>query len=526
MDQQNNTRGPVIGCDIGNAYAYASVARGRTADPLPLMPAEIDKAGMPTEARISVDGEVNVYPVDRSTAARKGGTVAAVKRMLDLVSIPLPCSKQPVSPFKVYSTIARDLVRTANETAVNKGLPATYNVVFTYPAAFYSPEYLDLLNAMQASIESMEVGGNRLKVLGRLPEPAAAAIQYLNYIQHVAPKSIRFRGDELNVLVYDLGHGTFDLALVTARSDVTYDLHKAVGDDTVGGLDFDEAIYEELCAQLYRTYHYKPAAEWAKRELMRIAREAKLELCTDGVEEYPVRFTVFLNDEEQTLETTITRARFEEISSPLLQRTLAMTAEMLAFADQEHIRVDRIILTGGASQMPMVRRSLQELVGDRFTIEEPYQPSRAISFGAALFGAFLPGKNEPVDQTTSTSPGTSPGDGILRQKTLSYYGLMAHSGRGDIGYRMYVLISPGEKLPASSGTPLFIEAPDTGVLELQLTCSKDGKEHGTIWHYRMEGMPTQGCMEISISVDVDLNMTVSCKAEDGTIYRAGTGGGR
>ena len=507
MSQSKNSPALVVGCDIGNAYAYASVARTRTADPLPLMPAEMAKVGMSTEVRISKKGEINVYPPDRSPYARSGGTVGTVKRMLRLDTLPGLQTDRPVSPWEVYSAIVRDLMTCACVESARLGETPSYDVVFTYPAVLHSPEHLELLNRMEESISSVEVNGHRLRVAGRLPEPAAAAIQYLNFIQNVAPEGVRFTGDELNVLVYDLGHGTFDLALVTARSNVTYDLRMQDGDETVGGVDFDSAVYDELCARFYRLYQFRPAGR-QQSLLMDKARKVKLELCTPGVEETNVSFDVHLDGEDRTLETTLTRERFEEISAPLLLKTLEKTQAMLERADREGIRVDRIILTGGASQMPMVRSALQELVGERFTIEEPYQPSRAVSFGAALYGAYQPqGK-------------------ILRQKTEQAYGLMLRTSMDDIYLHLHTMIPAGADLPARS-QPLAMHAPASGFFNFQVAYSADGVNPAERKrHLQLDGLPAEGRVEVTMEVTEDLNIAIECKAPDGSVHRVGTGNNR
>lgn len=511
---------PVIGCDIGNAYAFASVARGRKVDPISLMPDKIGNAGMPTVARISRSGEISVYPHNPGKAASEGGIVSTIKRKLDLDALPMLNTKRPVSPWEVYSAIARDLCRVANERTEKAELPPIYDVVFTYPAVLHRPDQRERLNAMQDSIESVELDGHHLHVVGRLPEPAAAAIQYLNYVQHVAPERARFHGKELNVLVYDLGHGTFDLALVTARDDITYELQLQDGDDSVGGVDFDGAIYDELCGRFYKENKFKPTTAHEQRLLRELAGQTKLDLCAAGIDSVPVKYDVVINDEEQSLETVLTRDRFEEISAPLLQRTLVKTDAMLSEAEKKGIRVDRIVLTGGASQMPMVRRKLQELVGDRYTIEEPYQPSKAVSFGAALYGAYIPAA--PKKDLQPTAPTSVEGNGILRQRAQYHEGIMILQDNNTL--KLNVMIKAGSKLPAISPEPLLTDAPPEGCFRFQIAFSEDGKATDFRRRYLdLFGLPTKGTLEITMRMDESLNLTIECKAPDGKVYSVGTG---
>jgi molecular chaperone DnaK (HSP70) len=96
---------------------------------------------------------------------------------------------------------------------------------------------------MQSAIEQIEIDGQKIHVAGRLPEPAAVAIDYLHYIQHIVPEEQRIKADQFTVLVNDLGYGTFDTAVVTASSkDQPYVLHAKDGLPEVGGKNFDEVI--------------------------------------------------------------------------------------------------------------------------------------------------------------------------------------------------------------------------------------------------------------------------------------------
>jgi molecular chaperone DnaK (HSP70) len=266
-------------------------------------------------------------------------------------------------------------------------------------------------------------------------------------------------------------------------------------------VDFDNAIYEELCARLYQAYQFRPVTALQKERLKTIARTVKLELCTPGVEEIPVKYDVLVDGEEQSLETGLTRQRFEEISSPLLLKTLEKTAAMLDAAEKKILPVARIILTGGASQMPMVRRSLQELIGDRFSVEEPYQPSRAVSFGAALYGAFHQ----------------------LRQRTQHTYGVMVRSGKKSTGFRLHPMIEPGVELPARSPEPLVIKAPPSGTLLLRAAYSDDGKKPAErMQYFNLDGLPVAGTLEVTLSVDESLNLSLVCKAPDGRTFSDST----
>ncbi len=389
MSHANEPHAQIIGCDIGDSGAYAAAARGRDTDPFLLLPADIARSGMPAEARLSGRGEISVYPVDRRPEAREGGTVRFSDQLFRLDSVPHLNTESPVFPRDVYAAILRDLVRIAGKEAAVSGEAPYRDLVFTYPAALGSPDRNDLLDRLEDAVCSADLDGRRLNVAGRLPRAAASALQYLNHIRHVVPEGDRFPDDKLNVLVYDLGRCSFEVALVTVRDDLSFDLllHDS---DHLGSDDFVNALCEELCSRFYQAYQYKPSCSYDRRLLTDAARQLLSDLSLPGAEECPVVLEVASDDGALSLETGITRSRFEEIVSPCLVKTLEKTAALLSRAEREGLPVDRIVYTGSAGRLPIVGQSLRDLAGVRFSVESAPLPDCSASYGAALYGSCLP----------------------------------------------------------------------------------------------------------------------------------------
>ena len=248
-----NRKKYVLGCDIGNGYGYVSVLLNEKEDPIPLFPNKygLKGFGMPTAAYVTPPHGKEIVVFKDGKASEKlyrskpEQMVRAIKTRFKEKSIVVPGIEQPVNVGSVYSAITRDLIDLAEEELKNLSIEPIYDVVFTFPATF--ADNTDLLDMMQKSIEKNTINGNRINVLGRLPEPAAVAIDYLHYMQHIAPKEVRISEKKFTVLVYDLGHGTFDTAVVTAQSEGTpYVLHSKAGLPEIGGKDFDEVMYQEL----------------------------------------------------------------------------------------------------------------------------------------------------------------------------------------------------------------------------------------------------------------------------------------
>lgn len=380
----------VLGCDIGNGYGYVSLLMNENEDPVSLFPNKygLTGIGMPTAAYVAPpDGKEIIVFKDGKTAeaiykSNPAQMVRAIKTRFKEKTIKIPNIEQPVETGEIYSAITRDLIYLAEEKLKNLNIKPVYDVVFTFPAAF--ADDAAILEMMQKNIEKIKIDGNKINVLGRLPEPAAVAIDYLHYMQHIAPKEIRITEKKFTVLVYDLGHGTFDTAVVTAQSEGTpYVLHSKAGLPEIGGKNFDEVLYQELINVLEKQYGYVPKNERQREIVREEAVKAKIGLSTNET------VSASVINEDEYCEVEITKERFEELTEHLLIQTLELVQNVLDESSSAGIKIDAIVLSGGASQMPMVLNGLKELVEDEYPVAL-YRPGEAVSFGAARFAYGIP----------------------------------------------------------------------------------------------------------------------------------------
>ena len=499
---KHSSAAPVYGVDIGNKFAYAAVAEGLEKDPLPMMPDDHLRVGIPTEAYVAPpDGaQIQVYP--RKKGGRAAHRVKTVKRQLGR-SLTLEGIAQPVSPERIYAAIVRDVVQAANAAAEKVNRPKSYRVVYTYPAAFARgewPETAGLLDRMEAAINSVELDGTHLEVVGRLSEPGAAALDYLHYRQYTAPAELRLpKTGEYNVLVYDKGEGTTDAALVTARSTgEPYEVLTWRGDPGLGCRDYEKLILDEITAQL-RAAGCTADTPRVRQELARFAEEMKLEL--SDWETSTRELTV--SEEEDGIPLTVTRQRFEELAAPLLARTMAMTEEVLAEARSRGVRVDAVVLTGGGSQMPMVKRAMEELVQGACPVDI-FRPSTAVANGAALYAAMR--------------------SDIALFHSQQCYGLRVPDARLLEGAGR-MLVAKDAKLPAVSQTVEY-RVPASGSMSWTVLSSEQEGERVELERcgevVRLNGFdgltPGETC-RFTLAVDEDLHVTVACARPDGTVLR-------
>ena len=461
MSNANRLPDGILGLDAGNKYGYVSLLDDPAKDPVALFPttserlARLSKLGMLTAAYVTPPSGAPIEVFTNGKAAEEARIrqpeqlVRAVKTWMGkTTAISVPGVDKPVNPDDIYAAVVRDLVKLACEERKNKGLAPCRDVVFTFPAVF--ADNAPLLERMQRSIERVEIDGEPLRVAGRLPEPAAVAIDRLYYMQHLAPEAVRLNADEFTVLVYDLGHGTFDAAVVTARSKgEPYKLHMQSGHPEVGGKNFDEILYNELCRQL-RENGWEPRTPRDREAVLAAAVQAKLELTDQpvSVQQTPAG--------DQYPDVTVTLETFEALSEHLLTQTLEIVQNLLDEAEASGIRIDSIVLSGGASQMPMVKRGLEQLTEGKLPINL-YRPSQAVSFGAARYAYGIRQRLAAAQQNPApqTKPQPNP---VLEQRTDCCYGIRMPAPGKPKGVEVRYLLKCGKTRPAVSETITFTAA--------------------------------------------------------------------
>lgn len=534
----------VLGCDIGNGFGYTSLLANSNEDPMPMFPGSynLSSIGMPTATYIAPpDGKEMVTfkdgkPAELIYKSMPSQIVRAIKTRFKEGAIAVPGVSEPVDVGSIYSAIVRDLLALAQEELKNKGMKPIYDIVFTFPAAF--SDHTALLEMMQQSIEKVTLDGNPVHVVGRLPEPAAVAIDYLHYMQHIAPEEIRISSNNFTVLVYDLGHGTFDTAVVTAQSEGTpYKLHSKDGLPEVGGKNFDEILYQELLANLNEQYGYAPQNERQRDVIRQEAVKAKIAL-TDS-ESYTASVLV----EDDFCDVEITRERFENLTQHLLFQTLELVQNVLDEATSNGIKIDGIVLSGGASKMPMIKNGLEQLVEGEYPIVL-YRPSEAVSFGAARFAYGISEKPVSVPEPTPDSetrtdkgnkgktckpiaPKSAPKNQVMEQLTDCCYGIWLPSEEKLEGEVKFV-IPCGKTRPATSEKVTVYS--ESARVTIKIYRSKEKNKAietsaidecvSMLW-VPFDVTPGSKC-EISVTVMENYGVEVKLRTDDGQVYKKST----
>ncbi|KAH0539103.1 Heat shock protein ssb1 [Glutinoglossum americanum] len=275
------------------------------------------------------------------------------------------------SPQEISSMVLMKM-REVAETKLGKKVE---KAVITVPAYFND-------NQRQATKDAGAIAG--LNVLRIINEPTAAAIAY----GLGSGKSDK----ERHVLIYDLGGGTFDVSLLHIQGGV-FTVKATAGDTHLGGQDFDTALLEHFRKEFQRKTKKEISDDpRAIRRLRTACERAKRTLST--VTQTTVEIDSLFDGED--FNTSITRARFEDINASLFKSTIAPVEQVLKDAGLDKSKVDEIVLVGGSTRIPRIQKLLSDLF-DGKKLEKSINPDEAVAYGAAVQAGILSGKATSAD---------------------------------------------------------------------------------------------------------------------------------
>ncbi len=249
------------------------------------------------------------------------------------------------------------------------------------------PAYFDEMRR-KATADAGEMAG--LQVLDIVNEPTAAALAFGEALGYLSPGGQPRQ--ELNVLVYDLGGGTFDVTLLRLAAGTVQTL-ATDGDVQLGGHDWDQRLVDYAAECFLKMHLLDPRQDPATLNRLYLdAMEAKHTLSAR------TRAVIQINYQGRFAETAVTREQFEEMSANLLERTSYTTRQLLGVAGLDWKNVQRVLLVGGSTRMPMVARMLQGLSG--IQPDRSVNPDEAVARGAALYAGHLLAKRAATPRST------------------------------------------------------------------------------------------------------------------------------
>merc|ERR1719297_130136 len=390
-DDEKKIDGPVIGIDLGTTYSCVGIYKNGRVEIIPndqgnrITPSYVaftDDERLVGEAaknQATINPSQTLFDVKRLIGRRfKESTVQKDIKLLPfkivdksgkpVISVKVKNEDKVMAPEEVSSMVLTKM----KETAENYLGKEVKHAVITVPAYFNDAQ-------RQSTKDAGTIAG--LNVLRIINEPTAAAIAY-----GLDKKT------EKNILVYDLGGGTFDVSLLTIDNGV-FEVVATNGDTHLGGEDFEQRVMEHFI-KLYKKKKGKDLRKdvRAVQKLRREVEKAKRALSAA----HQVRVEVESLFEGEDFSETLTRAKFEELNMDLFKGTLKPVQKVLEDADLSKKDIDEIVLVGGSTRIPKV----QQLVKEFFNGKEPSKginPDEAVAYGAAVQAGVLSGEQDTGD---------------------------------------------------------------------------------------------------------------------------------
>src|SRR5215204_158008 len=385
----NTTQKKVIGIDLGTTNSVVAVIEG--GQPAVLVNQEGSRI-TPSVVAFTKDGERLIGQVaKRQAVTNPENTVFSIKRFVGRKFSEVASEQQRVpyrivaadngdvwveargkkySPPEVSAMVLQKLKQAAEDYL---GETVT-DAVITVPAYFNDSQ-------RQATKDAGKIAG--LNVLRIINEPTAAALAY----------GLE-KEEEQTVLVFDLGGGTFDVS-VLELAEGFFQVKSTAGDNHLGGDNFDKAIVDWMVSEFKKDQGIDLAADkMALQRLYEAAEKAKIELSSTMTTQINLPFVTATQDGPKHLDLQLTRAKLNELTADLLERTVAPTKQALADAGLDAKDIHHVVLVGGMTRMPAVVDKVKELVGS-----DPHKgvnPDEVVAVGAAIQGGVLRGEVKDV----------------------------------------------------------------------------------------------------------------------------------
>jgi len=458
----------VVGIDLGTTNSCIAVLEGDVAT---IIPNSEGSRTTPSVVAFTKEGERLVGQLAKRQAIVNGDrTVMSIKRDMG-TDRRVEIDGKKYSPQELSSMILQKMKRDAEDYL---GEPVT-KAVITVPAYFTDAQ-------RQATKDAGAIAG--LEVLRIINEPTAACLAYGENKQ-----------GEHKILVFDLGGGTFDVSILDVGEGV-FEVLATAGDNRLGGDDWDMRIVNWMIEEFRKKEGIDLKNDrMAGQRLREAAEKAKVELSSMPETTISLPFITANASGPRHLDMTLSRARFEEMTADLLERTVKPARQALQDSGLSAGEIDKILLVGGSTRMPMVQKKIKELLGKDPT--KGINPDECVAAGAAIQGAILSGDHKDI---------------VLVDVTPLSLGLETLGGvfTKVIDRNTAIPVSKSQVFTTAANGQTQVEIV---VLQGERAMAADNVKLGT---FILDGIPSapRGIPQIEVAFNIDVNGILNVSAKD------------